>query len=120
MGQRIHVGNQRGERRHAPSPERHRWRLTFSARTGEEPIAIGICWVGGHSPTAPREEQRWQCRYRISEGSRDTICGCSGFFRYAAKGKTGLVAASVTLRAFGNRAAAGPMVLPHAMAAIRI
>ena len=48
------------------------------------------------------------------------ICGCSGFFRYAAKGKTGLVAASVTLRAFGNRAAAGPMVLPHAMAAIRI
>ena len=39
---------------------------------------------------------------------------------FAAKGKTGLVAASVTLRAFGNRAAAGPMVLPHAMAAIRI
>ena len=48
------------------------------------------------------------------------ICGCSGFFRDAAKGKTGLVAALVILGAFGSRAAAAPVVLPHAMVAICI
>ena len=46
MGQRTPAGNQRGERRHAPSPECRRCRLLFTVGAGEKPIALGICWVG--------------------------------------------------------------------------
>ena len=73
MGQETPVGNQRGERRQASSPERRSQRQIVFAGTRLEAIALEISWVGWRTLEAPRWQQRRGHSDRSSERSRDVV-----------------------------------------------
>ena len=73
QGQETPVGNQRGERRNASSPERRGQRQARFASVGWEAIALGMSWVGWHRPKARRGQQRRGYSDRTSERSRHLV-----------------------------------------------
>lgn len=70
------MGDQRGERRHAPSPERHRWQLIFLPAPTSRLSLLGLIGWADASLISPRREQRWRCTYRTSENSYDVVVAC--------------------------------------------
>ena len=72
-GQQTPVGNQRGERRHAPSPEPCAGGCLFKFGTGEELIAPGTHRVF-HTALEPRREgKRRRSRYAGFKITRDVV-----------------------------------------------
>ena len=56
--QETPVGNQRGERRDASSPDRCAQQQTRFSSVGYEAIALGISWMDWRRRKAPRGQQR--------------------------------------------------------------
>ena len=69
------MGNNRGERWLASSPERRGYRQIVLAGSGLEAMALGVSWMGWHHPAARHGQQRRGYSGRTSERSHHVVVG---------------------------------------------
>ena len=122
------MGNDRGERWRASSPERRGKRQIVFAGSGLEAITLGVSWMGWRHPAARHGQQRRGYSGRTSERSHHVVVGRVTSRCRATKNWVAAVsivfeasqAVYAVLRTCGGRAVAAPVVLPLAMVASRL
>ena len=121
------MGNDRGGRWLASSPERRGLRQIVLAGSVLKAMALGVSWMGWRHAAAQHRQQRRVYSGRTSERSHHVVVG-RVTFEVQGDEKLGLrrsvfeasQAVYAALRTFGGRAAAAPVVLPLAMVASRL
>ena len=69
------MGNDRGERCLAPSPERRGYRQIVLVGSGLEAMAPGVSWMGWRHPAVRHGQQRQGYSCRTSERRRHVVVG---------------------------------------------